>query len=231
MTAAMKQLLRYFLHGLFVLAPLALTLYIGWQIFAFIDDLLPIGIPGLGFLLTVILITVVGFLSTNVAGKAVIDEAERLLSKVPLIKLLYTSIRDLINAFVGEKKRFDRPVAVRLTSGAGAMALGFVTRDSLHYLEQGGPKGAFATHVAVYFPQSYNFAGNLLIVPRESVTVLHVASADVMAFIVSGGVSGLGIGEHGQSVPPPPSVELTQPIPRDPTKPIIIDGETGHREN
>lgn len=230
----MKQMLRYFLHGCLVLAPLALTLYIGWLVFATIDDLLPIGIPGLGFLLTAALITLVGFLSSNVVGKAVVDEAERVLTKVPLIKLLYTSIRDLINAFVGDKKRFDKPVAVSLMAGSGAKALGFVTRESLHYLEAHGAmyregKASLASHVAVYFPQSYNFAGNLLLVPRKDVIPLDVPSADVMAFIVSGGVSGLGIGEHGQSIPPPNlpgGVEITEPIPRDePPKTIVIDVE------
>jgi uncharacterized membrane protein len=202
----MKMLLRYFVRGSLVLAPLALTLYIAWMVFATIDKLLPVGVPGLGFLLTVILITLVGFLSGNVIGKAVLDETERFFARVPLLKLLYTSIRDLINAFVGDKKRFDKPVAVQLIPGSGAKALGFVTRESLHYLDAYAgehQRAALAGHVAVYFPQSYNFAGNLLLVPREQVLPIAVSSADIMAFIVSGGVSGLGIGEHGQSVPPP----------------------------
>ena len=118
---------------------------------------------------------------------------ENALTRVPLLKLLYTSIRDLINAFVGDKKRFDRPVAVAFTESA--RALGFVTRETLHGLHLPG-------HVAVYFPQSYNFAGNLLIVPKELVEPLDVHPTDMMAFIVSGGVSGLGIGSHGESMPP-----------------------------
>jgi uncharacterized membrane protein len=212
----MKKLLAYFVRGCLVLAPLALTLYIAWLVFATIDQVLPIGVPGLGFVLTVALITVVGFLTSNVIGKAALDQTEKLFTRVPLVKLLYTSIRDLINAFVGDKKRFDKPVAVALLPGSGAMALGFVTRQSLHYLEAHGGAAyqsrasSLSTHVAVYFPQSYNFAGNLLLVPRESVLPLELPSADVMAFIVSGGVSGFGVGEHGQSLPPPampPSVE------------------------
>ncbi len=227
----MKQLLRYFLHGCLVLAPLALTLYIGWLVFTTIDDLMPLGVPGLGFVLTVVLITLVGFLTSNVVGKAVLDEAERIVTKVPLVKLLYTSIRDLINAFVGDKKRFDRPVAVSL-AGSSVRALGFVTRESLHYLETpAAPRGTFTAMVAVYMPQSYNFAGNLVLVPRDHVIPLEAASADVMAFIVSGGVSGLGIGEHGQSIPPPSlrgGVEKTEPIPRDQT--LEIDPVTGERK-
>ena len=229
----MKTFLRYFLRGCLVLAPVALTLYIAWLVFTTIDQLLPIGIPGLGFVLTVALITVVGFLTSNVVGRAIVDEAEKLFSRVPLVKLLYTSIRDLINAFVGDKKRFDRPVAVSLLAEGGAMALGFVTRDSLHYLAtQGGSQPAdrsFSDYVAVYFPQSYNFAGNLLLFPKSRVRVLELPSTDVMAFIVSGGVSGLGIGDHGQSIPPPSlrggAVEKTAEIPRDPPgeKTLVIE--------
>jgi uncharacterized membrane protein len=223
-TIAMKKLLAYFVRGCLVLAPLALTLYIAWLVFATIDQVLPIGVPGLGFVLTVALITLVGFLTSNVIGKTVLDQTEKFFTRVPLVKLLYTSIRDLINAFVGDKKRFDKPVAVSLLPGSSAMALGFVTRQSLQYLETHGgvayrnAQSPLATHVAVYFPQSYNFAGNLLLVSRESVLPLELPSADMMAFIVSGGVSGFGMGEHGQSLPPPamPTAQTpaSPPIPR-----------------
>lgn len=230
----MKQFLRYFLRGCLVLAPLALTLYIAWMVFSTVDQLLPVGVPGLGFVVTVVLITLVGFLTSNVVGKAVLDQTEKLFTRVPLVKLLYTSIRDLINAFVGDKKRFDKPVAVTLLPGSGAVALGFVTRESLHHLAAhgGAADRALSAHVAVYFPQSYNFAGNLLLVPRDQVQALELPSADVMAFIVSGGVSGMGIGEHGQSLPPPslrqPPPDTTVEIPRDealPEKTLVIERE------
>jgi uncharacterized membrane protein len=191
----MRTLLSYFGRGCLVLGPVAITLYIAIGFITIVDSWLPIGIPGLGFVLTIVLITLAGFLTSNVIGKAVVNEGERILARVPLIKLLYTSIRDLINAFVGDKKRFDRPVVVSVLPGSTAKALGFVTRESLTHLDMRG-------HVAVYFPQSYNFAGNVLLVPREHVETIDAASSDVMAFIVSGGVSGLGIGQHGESIPP-----------------------------
>jgi uncharacterized membrane protein len=215
-----KKFLSYFLRGSLVFAPVAATIYIAWFVLKAVDQLLPIGVPGLGFLLTVILVTLVGVLASNVLGKHVIDEIEKLFTRVPLVKLLYTSIRDLINAFVGDKKRFDRPVAVALFPGGQAKALGFVTRESLTPLEGSGVPAAFHDHVAVYFPQSYNFAGNLLLVPKTLVQPVEAPSAEIMAFIVSGGVAGLGIGEHGLSVPPPPgpttqrTPEKTQPIER-----------------
>lgn len=181
-----KTLLGYFWRGCLVLAPVSITVYIAWLVFTTVDRILPVGVPGLGFLLTLVLITVVGFLTSNVIGKAVVRETERWMARVPLVKLLYTSIRDLVGAFVGDKKKFDRPVAVALVPGSQAKALGFVTRESLAPIDMKG-------HVAVYFPQSYNFAGNVLLFPRDQVETLPASSTDVMAFIVSGGVSGLGI--------------------------------------
>lgn len=197
-----RQILRecpgYVLRGALVSGPLALTLYILYWLFRTVDGLVPVGIPGLGFVLTVLLVGLVGFFSSNVIGSGVVESAERFLGRVPFVKLVYSSIKDLINAFVGEKKSFDKPVLVQLSPEVGVRALGFVTRDGLLGL-------GLAHHVAVYFPQSYNFAGNLLIVPRELVEPLSASSGEVMTFIVSGGVSGFGVGRPmlPASVPPP----------------------------
>jgi uncharacterized membrane protein len=164
---------------------------------------LPIGIPGVGLLVTLSLVTLVGLLTSNVVGKRVFQFTDRALSRMPLVKLLYTSIKDLIGAFVGDHKNFDQPAAVILTPG-GARMLGFVTRDGLHAL-------GLPDFVAVYFPQSYNFAGQLLVVPRDQVELLDVASSEVMTFIVSGGISGFG---RGQSLVPPPTLTSVNIKPR-----------------
>jgi uncharacterized membrane protein len=186
-----RQILRdfpgYLLRGALISAPLVATLYVLYFIFRTVDELLPIGIPGLGLLITTVLVALVGFLSSNVIGSGILESTERFLQRVPFVKLVYSSIKDLINAFVGDRKSFDKPVLVRLSADDSVRALGFVTREALSGL--GLPE-----HVAVYFPQSYNFAGNLLIVPRDAVRPLSVSSGELMTFIVSGGVSGLGVG-------------------------------------
>ncbi len=174
-----------------MVVPVALTVYAVVLTFTTLDQLLPLGVPGLGLLLTLAVITGVGMLTSNVIGKTLVEEFESALTRVPLVKLIYSSIKDLMNAFVGDKKRFDRPVAVALSPSSSVMALGFVTQDNLELL-------GLTTHVAVYFPQSYNFAGNLVLVPRELVRPVVVGSSDLMTFIVSGGVSGLVCG-----TPPP----------------------------
>jgi uncharacterized membrane protein len=191
----LRPLVRYFLRGAFVTAPLALTLYIILKLLSFVDQVLPLGIPGLGLLVTLTLITLIGFLTSNVVGRGILEGTERLLRKVPLVKLIYGSIKDLVGAFVGDRKSFDRPVAVRPYGEAGVRVLGFITREDLLALGMPG-------HVAVYLPQSYNFAGFLLVVPREQVELLDVPSAELMTFLVSGGISGLGVGRS--MLPPPP---------------------------
>ena len=180
----MKRLLGYFLRGLVLLAPLAVTIYVCVVVFVTIDGWLGLPVPGAGFVATLALVTLVGFLASTLLARTMtglVALAERALTRLPFVRLLYTSTKDLLNAFVGEKRRFDRPVL--LTLGAGVRALGFVTQDDLRRFGLDG-------HVAVYLPQSYNFAGNLVVVPAAAVTPLAADSAEVMAFIVSGGVTG-----------------------------------------
>jgi uncharacterized membrane protein len=198
--ATLRAVLGYFLRGTLVVVPLAVTAYILWLILSTLDQLLPLGIPGLGLFIMLVAITLVGFATTNVVGRTLVDGAERLLARVPLVKLVYSSIKDLIGAFVGDKRRFDRPVAVSMTPGGNVKLLGFVTRDGLGVM--GMPQS-----VAVYFPQSYNFAGNVAIVPKSQVEALDVSSGELMTFVVSGGVSGFGI---GQSMTPGPTAGKTQ---------------------
>jgi uncharacterized membrane protein len=181
----MKRLFGYFLRGLVLLAPLAVTAYVCYLVFVTIDGWLGLPVPGAGFAVTVLLVTLVGFLGSTLATRTLaglLALVERAVTRLPFVRLLYTSTKDLLNAFVGERRRFDRPVV--LDVGAGLAVLGFVTRDDLSRL-------GLAGRVAVYVPQSYNFAGNLLVAPAAAVTPLAADSAEVMAFIVSGGVTSV----------------------------------------
>lgn len=178
----MKRLLNYFLNGMVLSAPVALTIYVCWRAFSAIDGWLRLPIPGVGFLLTIALITLIGFIASNFLAQRLLSWFEELLNRLPGVRLLYTGIKDVLGAFVGEKKRFNRPVLITLDPGSGTKALGFLTQDSLDEL-------GIADHVSVYLPQSYNFAGQTMIVPRDRVTPVAAPSSRVMAFIVSGGVA------------------------------------------
>lgn len=180
----MRKLLNYFLRGLVLVAPIAITLYVCWIVFVRIDGWLGLPIPGLGFVVTVVLITLVGFLGSNLITRGMVSIVDQTVGRLPFVRLLYTSTKDLLNAFVGEKRRFDKPVLVKLTDNSEARLVGFVTQESLDRLGLPG-------YSSVYFPQSYNFAGNLVVFPSAQLQPLDAASADVMAFIVSGGVTGV----------------------------------------
>jgi len=183
----MKKLLNYFIKGLLIFAPTALTIFVLVWVFTSLDEifrnLLHIKIPGLGILSTLALIVTIGFLASNLLGRKFFELIEKLFTKLPLVKLLYSAVKDMIEAFAGEKKSFDKPVLAALAPKGSAKVVGFVTRDDLENL-------GLEDYVAVYMPQSYNFAGNVLLFPKESIQPLNIESSEAMAFIVSGGLSG-----------------------------------------
>jgi uncharacterized membrane protein len=178
----MKRLTKYFFEGLLVLVPLVATIYVIYIVFVKIDSIFKFSLPGMGFIVTILTITIVGFISSNFLTRKLVGLVDRIFTKLPLVKMIYTSVKDLIGAFVGDKKSFDKPVLVTLSPGSNIQVIGFITRESLENI-------GYADKVAVYLPQSYNFAGNLIVVPQEQITKLTADSGDIMAFIVSGGVT------------------------------------------
>ncbi|MDI6733273.1 MAG: DUF502 domain-containing protein [Planctomycetota bacterium] len=179
----MKRLVGYFLKGLLFVVPLVITIYVLYLIFIKIDGLFRIPIPGVGFVLIFIVITLVGFLTSVFITRHLVKMVDTLFNRLPFVKLLYSAVKDLMNAFVGDKKMFDKPVLVTISPDSNIRIIGFITRGNL---ESFGLK----ENVAVYVPQAYNFAGNLIIVPREQITPINKDGSEVMAFIVSAGVSG-----------------------------------------
>lgn len=186
----MKRLLTYFLRGLIFLVPLAVTLYVSVALFVTVDRWLgrwiPLPVPGAGVAVTVILITLFGFLASNLITRGLVAMLDQVMTRLPVVRFVYTAVKDFMSAFVGEKRRFDRPVLATLFPGGTARVFGFVTQESLDAL-------GLAGHVAVYFPQSYNVAGNLVILPAAQVAPVKADSPAVMAFIVSGGVTAVPV--------------------------------------
>ena len=178
----MSRLFNYFLRGLVVVVPLALTLYVCSVIFTTIDSWLGLRIRGVGFVLALLLITLVGFISSGLITRSLIAALDRLFERLPFVRLLYSSAKDMLNAFVGEKRRFDKPVLVSLSADGSVKILAFLTSDSLGTL-------GLVDQVTVYMPQSYGFAGHILVVPANRVERIDADAADVMAFIISGGVT------------------------------------------
>jgi len=181
----MQKIGNYFLKGLLVVAPIGITIYILLAIFNWLDSAFSIyDIPGLGIVVAALLITVVGFLASSYLVRPFLILTERVLHRTPLVSIIYTSLKDLLDAFVGDNQKFNCPVLVRVNDAPEAYRMGFITQEDLRPLNR-------PDLVAVYYPHSYNFSGELQLVPPESVTHLDLASSDVMKFIVSGGVSRL----------------------------------------
>ncbi|OXS15689.1 hypothetical protein CGX12_07700 [Zobellella denitrificans] len=195
----MQRLIRFFFQGLLILLPFVLTVYLVYLIFTMLNEtlfsalgsLLQLVFPALeagwvsdlaGGLVTLVLIILTGMFASFYLGRFFLSLFDAVLTRIPLVKMLYNSLRDLFNALLGDNKRFDKPVAVSLMGGE-VMVLGFITREEM---EEFGLKDK----VAVYLPQSYNFAGNVLIVDKDKVRPLDIPAGTVTTFIVSGGVTG-----------------------------------------
>ncbi len=186
----MKRLGTYFLQGLLLVAPLAATVYIVFFLFKFTDGLLSTyletyldwKIPGLGILIIMLFLVFLGIIGETFIAKPVKYLIKRILLKAPILRLIYTSFKDLFSAFVGKEKKFHRPVVVLVDEKNDLWRMGFLTNDNLSNMGIDGK-------VAVYFPFSYNISGILYIVPETRVKPLNISPAEAMKFIVSGGVS------------------------------------------
>ncbi len=208
----MSRLLTYFARGCLTVVPLAVTVYVLYAVVTGLDALLGVPFPGLGVVLTLALIVGVGVLVSNVLGRKFVQLFDGLMNRLPLVKLLYGSMHDLVEAFVVSKSRFGRSVRVRVqTSESGVTyLLGFQSRGDV-------PQLALPGHVIVYVPQAYNIGGQVLAVPALLVEPLDIPPSELFAFLLSGGASGLRdvgvrIGPLGQpavsdvAAPPPPQM-------------------------
>jgi uncharacterized membrane protein len=183
MESYLRRILRYFFSGTVFIVPLVATAYFIFVSFSWLDNLLMLPYPGLGFAIIFIAITLFGYLTTNFAFKAVTDWFDHVMNKIPLVKLIYSAVKDLLGAFVGDKKKFTKPVLVRINAQNGLHQIGFVTQSDLSDL-------GLKDMVVVYFPHSYAFSGFHYFIPKENITPLDIPGDVAMKFIVSGGVSG-----------------------------------------
>jgi len=197
-----KKIIQYFLQGLLIIAPLAITIYAIYWVISTVDGWVPIfrevvkdaqgnivGYEvknyGLGFLIILVAIITIGYLSSFFIQSKLFNLFDHWLEKTPGIKFIYTSTRDFFEAFAGDKKRFNKAVLANVFSEE-VWVVGFLTDEEMQKFELGADK------VAVYVPQAYNFAGQLYILPREKVKKINnISSGDAMKYAVTGGVVDL----------------------------------------
>jgi uncharacterized membrane protein len=183
MNNTFRRIIRYFFSGTLFIVPLVATAYFIYVSFRWLDGLLNLPYPGIGFAIIFGAITIFGYFTTNFAFKTFADWFDHLMNRIPLVKLIYASIKDLLSAFVGDKRKFNKPVLVTVNKENSLFQMGFVTQADLSDL-------GLNDLVAVYFPHSYAFSGNHFLVPRENVKPLTISGPVAMKFIISGGISG-----------------------------------------
>jgi uncharacterized membrane protein len=182
-----SSLVNNFLKGCVVIVPAIGTAWCLWLLVTSVDTavswVVPLPVPGIGLLIVVGITTIVGAVASNVVAQRVFALFEAGLDRIPLVRLLYNALRDLLTALAGEKRSFERPAVIEV--GDGVRVLGFVTTETFE-------DPALAGSIGVYLPQSYNFAGQFLVVDRSRVTPLARPGAEHLAFVVSGGVARQG---------------------------------------
>ncbi len=178
-----RRFTSYFLKGLILIVPIWITFYVVYKVFAFLDGLIPYEVPGVSIVVIVFGTALLGLIGTAIIQTPLQSLFNRAIERIPLIKIIYTSVRDMLSAFVGNEKRFNKPVMIQVSREAEIFKLGFVTQKDLSYL------GIKEGKSAVYLPHSFNFSGNLFIVDNDLITPVDAPSDEIMKFIVSGGIT------------------------------------------
>lgn len=181
--ARLAKLFNYFLKGLLIVLPFLVTFSIIRSIVLTLDNYIDVGVPAVGFLIVIASITILGFIGSSLITKPLFSLLDDFLSKIPFVKIIYTSVKDFMEAFVGDKKKFNSPVYVEMTPGI--YKPGFITQTDLNNINLNG-------YCAVYFPHSYAFSGNVFFVAKDKIKPLDGNPTDIMKFIVSGGVTAIG---------------------------------------
>lgn len=194
---SMKQLQKIFLQGLITFLPIAVTIYIVYAGVQIVDSILgdalravlPIYIPGLGFLTTIVLIFVLGLMLNNLLASGLFYKLEQKLTQVPFIKAIYSPLRDLMNLFSkgSGPESMKSVVLVDIGEGSsGIRAMGLVTRES--FKDVPDIEAHAGDRVSVYIPMSYGLGGFTLLVPRSKITPVDIPVEKAMSLAITGWV-------------------------------------------
>jgi uncharacterized membrane protein len=199
----LRKLFQYFLQGLIILAPIIITIYAVTGLFNFIDNIVPnilntifphwVGtdeagnprkIPGIGFVVVVLSVIMVGYISSSFIVGRVVDLFDRVLERTPGVKIIYTTVKDFFEAFAGNKRKFDKAVLVSVKE-RDVWQIGFITQQDMKQF-------GLEEYLAVYIPNSYALAGQLYFVQKDRIKLTpDVGPADALKFAISGGVAEL----------------------------------------
>jgi len=180
-----SRLLKYFGQGLLFVVPVFVTIAVLVYLFQKADTIIGIDIPGLGLLILLVGVTLIGFVGTILLTNPAVRWFSGLINRTPVVKIIYSSVKDLLSAFVGSKKKFTRPVLIRLSAENDMQQIGFLTQEDLTDL------GIEKEMVSVYVPFAFSMMGNLYVVPKANVSVLEASPTETLKFVVSGGITNV----------------------------------------
>lgn len=185
-------MVKNFINGIVTIVPIILVVYVVIKVFRFLDSLAgnfvkdymqEKYVPGMGLIVTIILITVLGWLSRQYISGKIVAVIDKLFDRIPFVKSLYSIIKETTHSLLGEKKSFSKVALVRLP-GTEMKVLGFITSEELESFD-----GSLKDHLAVYVPQTFQVAGFTFLIPVHDIEILDdVKAEDAMKFILSGGM-------------------------------------------
>lgn len=184
----LRLFIRSFIQGLIIIGPFAITVWVIWSVVFSIDNLVPSvsgRFPGLIFFIVIFGTTFIGFFGNKfIIGRLIVDGLDYVLEHIPGIKFLYTSLKDVLGSFVGDKKKFNVPVWVKTNETPEIWRIGFLTQTDMSVVN-------LDQMIAVYLPHSYAVSGWVIITKYTNVKeVTGMSAAEAMKFAVSGGVAG-----------------------------------------
>lgn len=180
-----SRLLKYFGQGLLFVVPVFVTLAVLFYLFQKADTVFGLDIPGLGIVILLIGVTFIGFIGTVLLTNPAVRWVSNTINRTPVVKIIYSSVKDLLSAFVGSKKKFTHPVLFRLSAENDMQQIGFMTQEDLTDL------GISKDMASVYVPFSFSIMGNLFVVPKANITLLEASPTETMKFVVSGGITNV----------------------------------------
>lgn len=184
----LRLFLRSFIQGLIIIGPFAITVWIIWSIVFSIDNIIPSiseKFPGLIFCTVIFGTTFIGYFGNKfIIGRLIVDGVDYVLEHIPGIKFIYSSLKDVLGSFVGDKKKFNVPVWVKTNETPEIWRMGFLTQSDMSVVN-------LDQMVAVYLPHSYAVSGWVIITKYNNIKeVTGMSAAEAMKFAVSGGVAG-----------------------------------------
>jgi uncharacterized membrane protein len=208
----LASIAQLFFQGVVVLAPIGVTIWVVVSLFNWVDNFLPNllnfifpiqfaevngqipKVTGLGFVVAITLVLLVGWLSSLFFVERLMSLFDKLLEKTPGVKIIYSSVKDFLEAFAGNKKKFDQPVLVNVDS-SDVWRIGFITQNNTEHF-------GLKDFVTVYVPHSYAISGITYIVSVDRIKKMPkgVNASEAMKYVVSGGVTTVDDAESASTV-------------------------------